>query len=103
MLGAKSVMLSDTLHYLPTEKIEPFFTYVRTKEESFPSDAKLVKLLNSYLGATNFTAPPKYDESELATPDQHRKAIRTIMAVCDGKIDQAEGKVWLEKIFANEV
>jgi len=41
--------------------------------------------------------------SEYATTEQHQKAIQTIMAVLDGRIDRAQGHELLAGIFAGEV
>ena len=104
MVSAKAVLLAEALHFLPMDKIRPFFNHVRSSEDIFPSDAKLSKLLNVFMQRFP-VEPPKQDTtgSEYPTTEQHQKAMQTIIAVLDGKIDKAQGHELLAGIFAGEV
>ena len=104
MVSAKAVLLADTLNFLPMDKITPFFKYIRSTEDMFPSDAKLSKLLTGYMQSfPTRSLPRKSDGGEYPTPEQHGKAIKTIIAVMEGKVSKEEGHEFLTGIFAGEV
>ena len=71
LVRAKAKMLSETLKYLPNEKIEPFFKYVRGSEETFPSDSKLSRLMDGWLTANTIQLPKpdSFESEDYPTPE----------------------------------
>ena len=77
------------------------------KKYKVPNVNQVIEASKSIGNATLTTAiqkkEPELHPSEYPTPEQHKKAIQTIMAVMDGRVTKEEGKEVLAGIFNGQV
>jgi len=94
LVDQKAELMAETLEALPTDKIKDFFKYIRTNEDSMPSDGVLRKILsNNHKKFTNYTEEAQIEyKGEYPDEAWRKRFTNQVNRVINGEITSDEAK-----------